>query len=497
MPFAVRRLREGRRRRLSVLHALLLAVRPALRRILSRQQQREEHAQNMRLAAVAIAAMCAALLITIAWNLLQTLRTLSVSTLLSAGSATIAEDSSGHTNVLLLGQGDGTHDGTDLIDSIMVVSLDRVVGNITLLSLPRDLYFLRTEHMGTGRLNSLYRDEKYALKRKGHDEREASLQAIRALAEEISQALSIEIHHAVKVDFTGFVAAVDALGGIPIDIPESLTDPAFPGPNYTTETFSIQKGRQTIDGQTALKYARSRSTTSDFDRSARQQLLLEALGQRVRGMGLLMKPNRLLALFNIVSNNVETTLSPRELLTLAKIGRNSSSPRIISLHLSDRNGLYGEILEPGGFLYSPPRDQFDGASVLLPISIPELPVTWKQLQTLADVFINQRALHSVDAPISVLNAGAHPGSARLLANELLRYGFPVGNVENASLTKQEQSFVLSGENPERETVLGSLLRLPLRPAPPSPTPLAANGLTIVLGKDYRFVRLQNLSPPRS
>lgn len=495
MPFAVRRLKEERRRKLPILYTFLLIIRPVLRRILSQKQQHEERTRNVRCAAIAIAAVCAALLIVIAWNLLQSLRTLSVSTLLSASSATIAEDAYGHTNILLLGQGDSTHDGTDLIDSITVASLDRAAGTIALLSLPRDLYFLRTEDMGTGRLNSLYRDKKYALQRKGHDEREASLLAVRALATEIAQALSLEVHHAIKVDFTGFIAAVDAIGGIPIDIPESLTDPAFPGPNYTTETFSIQKGRQTLDGLTALKYARSRSTTSDFDRSARQHLLLEALGQRVREMGLLTKPKKLLELLDIISNHVETTLSLRELLAIAKIGRNISSPHIVSLHLSDRNGLYGEILEPGGFLYAPPRDQFEGASVLLPISIPAFPVTWKQLQALVDIFLHRRMVYDIHAPISILNAGAPVGSARLLANELLRYGFPIGNVENAPFAKQEQSFVLSGNNPEGEAALRTLLRLPDQPPSLSPAPPAQEGLTIMLGKNYRFVHLQNLLQP--
>ncbi len=477
------------------MHALLLTIRPALRRILSRQRQQEERTRNTRLVTIAIAAVCAALLIIVAWNLLQTLRTLSISTLLSAGSTTLAEDAYGHTNILLLGQGDSSHDGIDLIDSIMVASLERKTGAIALLSLPRDLYFLRTEQIGTGRLNSLYRDTKYSLKRKGHNESEASLLAVRALVEELSQALSVEIHHAVKVNFTGFITAVDALGGLPIDIPARITDTAFPGPNYTTETFSIQQGPQTLDGQTALKYARSRSTTSDFDRSGRQQLILEALLQRVRETGLLTKPNKLLALFKIISNNSETTLSLRELLTLAKIGRSSPPPRIVSLHLSDRNGLYGEILEPGGFLYAPPRDQFDGASVLLPISIPEFPVTWKQLQTLADIFVHQRLLHHIETPVSILNAGAPPGSARLLANELLRFGFRVGNVENAPFARQEQSFVLSGENPDRETALGALLRFPRSPSPPSPSPIATEDLTIVLGKEYRFAHFQSLLLP--
>ena len=489
MPFAVHRLQEERRRKKSaVLRTLLPALRPLLQWILFQQRLH-------RLTTIVIASACAVLLMTVAWNLLQSLRTLSISTILSAGSTTIAEDTYGHTNILLLGQGDATHDGLDLIDSIMIVSLDRTSENVALLSLPRDLYFLRTEKMGSGRLNSLYRDHKYALKRKGLDEHQASMETLRTLAEEISTVLSIEIHHVVKVDFTGFIAAIDAIGGIPINIPEDITDPAFPGPAYTTETFSIQKGQQLLDGQTALKYARSRSTTSDFDRSARQQLLLEALGKHVREIGLLTKPNKLLALFESVNKNLETTLSLRELLTLAKIGKSTHPHSIFSLHLSDRNGLYGEILEPGGFLYAPPRDQFEGAFVLLPISHPEFPVTWKQLKTLTRIFLHQRTTNLLNAPISLLNAGAHPGSARLLANELIRYGFEIGHVGNAPFPKQEQSFILAGKNAKIEESLSVLLNLPVQTAPIAPTKEIAS-LSIILGKDYRFVHLQDLSPSR-
>lgn len=495
MPFAVRRLKEEPRRRPTILCAFLSLLRPTLQWILLQQQQRKEKERRRCCTSIIIALICAALLITIAWNLLRTIRTFSVSTILSAGSTTVAEDTYGHTNFLLLGQGDALHDGLDLIDSIMIVSLDRTSENFSLLSLPRDLYFLRTENMGSGRLNSLYRDHKYALKRQGLDEHEASMETLRTLGKELATVLSVDLHHVVKIDFTGFIAAIDAIGGIPMNIPETITDPSFPGSNYTTETFSIQKGPNVLDGLTALKYARSRSTTSDFDRSARQQLLLEAIGQHVRKLGLLTKPNKLLTLFHIVNKNIETTLSLRELLTLAKIGKSFDTPQIFSLHLSDRNGLYGEILEPGGFLYAPPRDQFEGASVLLPLSLPEFPVTWKQLKVFTRIFLHERLPHRANTPIAILNAGAPLGSARLLANELLRYGFRIGDVKNSPFPKQEQSFILVGKNAEMEESLSTLLHLPVLPAPVTPTKDPPD-LGIVLGKNYRFTHMQDIPPSR-
>ncbi|MBI2523832.1 LCP family protein [Candidatus Peregrinibacteria bacterium] len=494
MSFEIRRLKEEHSRKSTILRSLLPVLRPMLQWILLRQQQQKEKEHRHRIITIIIAGVCAAVLLAVAWNLLQTLRAFSLQTILSAGSTTIAEDVYGQTNILLLGNGDSTHDGVDLIDSIIIASLDRKTESIALLSLPRDLYFLHTDDMGAGRLNSLYRDEKYALKRKGLDERDASMAALRTLAKEISTALSIEIHHVVKADFMGFIAAVDAIGGIPIDIPADITDPSFPGPEYTTETFSIRKGRQTLDGQTALKYARSRSTTSDFDRSVRQQLLLDALGKHLRAIGILTKPNKLLALFNIVNKHIATTLSLRELLTLAKIGKGFRSPQILQMHLSDRNGLYGEILEPGGFLYAPPRDQFDGASVLLPISHPEFPVTWKQLQILTNLFLHERSLYRMNPSISLLNAGAPPGSARLLADELLRYGFSIETIGNTPFQKQETSFVLDSGQRELEASFGSLLRLPVHAAPLPASPRTTTSLSIVLGKDYRFVHLQDLPP---
>ena len=211
--------------------------------------------------------------------------------------------------------------------------------------------------MGKGRVNSMYRDYKgYLMARKDMEEPEASLEAMKELAVVVGKALDLDIHHVIKVDFDGFTKAVDAIGGIDIEVPEAITDTEYPGPNYTYETFAIDAGLQHLDGETALKYARSRHTTSDFDRSARQQQILAALAEKVRDQGILRSPSKVMALYKIVSQNLETTLTLRELVGAGSMGSAIDRNRIISMQLSDRNGLYGTLSEPGGFLYDPPRD---------------------------------------------------------------------------------------------------------------------------------------------
>ncbi len=75
-----------------------------------------------------------------------------------------------------------------------------------MLSLPRDLYTVRTENMGSGRINALYRDYKYYLRRtEGITLEEASVQALHELRRELGRQLGMEIHYAVKVDFIAFV----------------------------------------------------------------------------------------------------------------------------------------------------------------------------------------------------------------------------------------------------------------------------------------------------
>ena len=177
-------------------------------------------------------------------------------------------------------------------------------------------------------------------------EEEASIEALREIGAEIGQTIDMTIHGVIKVDFTAFIEAVDAIGGVDIDVPYDIVDIEYPDDNFGFEPFEIHAGSQHLNGETALKYARSRNTTSDFDRSARQQQLLTALAAKAKGEGLHKDPSMIIEFFNIFQENVESTLSLRELIGLAAFAQEIKPDRVITMQLSDRNALYNSFIEP-------------------------------------------------------------------------------------------------------------------------------------------------------
>jgi len=281
-----------------------------------------------------------------------------------------------------------------------------------------------------------------------------------------------------------------------MEVPYDIVDTEYPDENYGFQTFEISAGPQHLDGATALKYARSRHTTSDFGRSARQQQILAAMGEKAESIGLQKDPKKLISLLRILSENFETTMSISETVGLAEIARGIDSSRITTMQLNDRNGLYEGLVEPGGFLYTPPRNLFEGASVLLPVSIPEFPVTWKQIKTAVQLLVHHRELYLAAPEFAVLNSTAKPGTARRLGNELTRYGFPVGKIENTESADQATTTISYRDETDASLAgfFSLLLDIPVSPLP-NDLPLTQQArLTIILGEDYRFTPLQDLLP---
>ncbi|OGJ73643.1 hypothetical protein A3G69_05505 [Candidatus Peribacteria bacterium RIFCSPLOWO2_12_FULL_53_10] len=502
MPFSVRRLKEPPKHRFPWKRATLWGLtfaRPLLgwyQAWKRRQQQEHETMLLKRVLFILIAVLFALFLIAGTAKALVGLKSLGMRTLINVTGGELPHDDTGYTNILLFGQGDSSHDGKDLTDTIMVASIDPTkTQSVVVVSLPRDLYFLATDKMGKGRINSLYRDYKGYLRGKGMETAEASKEAMREVALELGKTLGIPMHGAIKVDFEGFVDAVDILGGIDVTVPEDIVDTEYPDENYGFETFSLGSGPQHLDGATALKYARSRHSSSYFSRSARQQQIIVAMAEKAKAEKLHRDVGAITELLRVLAEHVETTFTVRELIALGGVADSIDRSRVVSMQLSDRNGLYDTVPEAGGLLYAPPRNLFAGASVLLPLSIPEYPVTWKQIQTLARLLFPMRSIYLSNPQVSILNAGAKPGSARALSNEFIRYGFTVDHIANANaLPDQETSWIAeksATEQTPEAAFFADLLKLPMQ-ASTELTSEELRTVTIVLGKDYKYRPVQDL-----
>jgi LCP family protein required for cell wall assembly len=446
---------------------------------------------------IMIAVLISLMLLASIGKAMMSVRNLGITNIISIAGADLEADENGYTNFLLMGQGDADHDGKNLTDTIMVASVDpKGTKSTILLSLPRDLYLLNTEKMGKGKLNTMYRDYRsYLMYQKGLEPEVASIEALREISNELSQKLGLEIHHTIKVDFIAFTRAVDTLGGIDVEVPYDIEDLEYPNETFGFEPFFIKAGPRHLDGETALKYARSRHTTSDFGRSARQQQVLGIMAHTAKENGTLKDPAAITSFMKIMSENVETTMTLRELIGAAEIAQDLDRDKIVAMQLNDRNALYDYIIEPGGFLYTPPRSLFKGASVLLPTSIPEFPVTWRQPKAFAELIFRNRELYLDKPVISILNAGGPPGTARKLGTELIRYGFTVSTIENAETEKIDSSMMIGAVEPDEIVKkVGKMLGMPLKPSPADLPATQKERITIILGRDYRYTPLQNLVP---
>jgi LCP family protein required for cell wall assembly len=510
MSFQIREIGKEKRRQ-KIIHRItvvsLMIVRPLLHffKGWKKRKAQDEHSEHRilwlkRIVSIGVAFLTIAfLLIGIAFAF-TSMRQSLVSLFSEAGSE-LPRDDNGFINVLLVGTGDDDHEGVDLTDTIIVVSIDPTTKSAVLLSVPRDLYLMKTEKMGAGRINGLYRDYKYSLIRQGIEKEEASKQAMSELEQEVSEIVNLPIHRSVKVNFSAFQEGVDAIGGIDINVPQDLVDPEYPGPNYTYITFTMPAGLQHMDGETALKYARSRHSTSDFSRSARQQQILLAAAEKVKARSLLTNISQIQEFLGILSKNVETNLSLAEMVSFAKLGETLDQHKVLTMQLNATNGIYTNFVLPGGFMYGPPQDLFQGAAVLRPLAedlhIPE----WSEIHAFAKLIFFHRDLYLLNSQIAVLNGGKSEGMARKAGGELYRYAFNIVTMENfKGSEKPTHSYIaLTEPDSKLQTLhkptaeyLSQLLSIPIEPLPGGIELTDPTDVVLVLGPDYQYKPLRGL-----
>jgi len=221
-------------------------------------------------------------------------------------------------------------------DTMALASVDYEAHTATLASIPRDGYVVIPSH-GKDRINAAYTFGEV-------DQRGAGP----ALAKQtVSQVFGVRVDRYALVDIHTMERIIDAVGGVWIDNPTRLVDRAYPTDDYRTKTVDIPAGKQLMDGQLAVEYARTRHVDSDFGRQGRQQQVLLALRDRALQPDVLPRVPALLA---ELPHLVRTDLTPLEIAQLAAFGRALDPERDIAT-LKPDGALTPIYVGPGGASY--------------------------------------------------------------------------------------------------------------------------------------------------
>ena len=267
----------------------------------------------------------------------------------------MALDRLGRVNFLLLGYGGSGHTAPYLTDSMMVVSAQAATRQLAMVSIPRDLQVpIPTNRMGlnwTTKINTAYmigvRDDLFPLKAPVY---RGPLGGGNLSAEMVHRVTGLPIPYWVAVDFDGFKRAVDAVGGVDIDVPRALDDRQYPrGNGYMHVHFNA--GLQHMNGERALEFARLRHTQGgDFDRSRRQQLVLLAVRQKALTLGGLP---HLLGLLDALSGHFRTNMSLSQIEIFAGVMEELKVDRAARVSVDDTNFLADSHTADGQFILVP------------------------------------------------------------------------------------------------------------------------------------------------
>jgi LCP family protein required for cell wall assembly len=210
-------------------------------------------------------------------------------------------------NILLLGIDRRPDEQFARTDTMILITVDPATGTAGMLSIPRDLW-VTIPGYSENRINTAH----YLGDKNGYPGGGPAL-----AMKTVQYNLGVPVHFYVRVDFDGFRRIVNTLGGIEVDVPQTINDPKYPDENYGYDPFYIEVGQQHLDGAMALKYARTRATLgADFDRARRQQQVLFAIREKALAVGVVPKIPELWA---TMADTVQTDLQLVDILELAKL----------------------------------------------------------------------------------------------------------------------------------------------------------------------------------
>lgn len=391
-------------------------------------------------------------------------------------------DENGRTNVVMFGtsEDDPGHDGADLTDSMMIVSADQKTKEAFLVSIPRDLYvdYKRACPAGyRGKINTLYSCVKGA-------EGEEAAQA--ALRQKVGEIFGLDIQYSVQLNYAALREAVDAVGGITVNIesdhPDGILDRNFdwdcPRGLYSCYNVKYPNGPAQLNGKQALYLARARGANgityglgnANFDRENYQRKILVALVSKASSAGTLANPVAVNALLETLGKNVRTNFDAEEIKTLISLARDIDTSKIASLVL---NSSDGPLVITGSA---------DGQSIVKP-ALGLFDYSALQAAVLAYATGDMASLEK--ASIDVLNAsdqaGAAQNKAKIVTENKLKVNV-VGDAPSAMDVAPIQIFDVSKDKPGTRKKLESLFGVSAKDGAPTGVSTDAD-FVIVVGSE--------------
>ncbi|GAB4571653.1 MAG: hypothetical protein Kow0077_08910 [Anaerolineae bacterium] len=348
-------------------------------------------------------------------------------------------------------------------DTMIVLSMDPVRKTAAMLSIPRDLW-VSIPGFEPGRINTANSLGDSANFPGGGP-------ALAALT--VERNLGLRIDHTVRVNFDLFLTAVDAIAPVEICVQETIHDEAYPDGSYGIMTVHFDPGCQPMNAEQLLQYARTRHTDGgDFDRARRQQQVIKAIRDRVLSLGGVQALlGEAAALWDAVRQDVQTTLSFEEIISLALLAQEIPTENIVQAVL-DANYVYFETTANGDQVLRLRGDAMRNlvADLFNPVQMDR--ETLKELAT------------SEAASLSVVNGTTQQGLAAEARDWLQAQGFAIAEIGNAPTTGYRRSVIKDYTgNPYTARYLASILGLEITQVQPGSDNATVQDIQIVVGED--------------
>nr|BBH88489.1 hypothetical protein KTC_32400 [Thermosporothrix sp. COM3] len=261
-------------------------------------------------------------------------------------------------NLLVMGYGGGDHDGANLMDSLVTISMIPSTQHTSLVSVPRDLWVQVPPQSGQyGKINTVYQV--------GSNNGKDRVAGANMAAQKISEITGLDVKYWMMVDFNGFRKLIDAVGGVDINVPEGFTAnyPKNDDPNIDASWIKVtfKKGYQHMNGETAIRYSRARyvldnpAEGTDFARSVRQQTVIKATLAKLKSAS--TWPNFYGAM-DALEKSVYTNMSLTD-LGLFTMKMDMNDPKTARIGLSTQNVLAEGTADDGAYILTARENNWD------------------------------------------------------------------------------------------------------------------------------------------